>query len=371
MKKIISILLILTILVGCQTTNTANLDRYSDTDLTAGFDTFVTLTTYEENEASFNEKMDTTVQLFKQYNDYFDIYNEYEGINNIKTINDNAGIAPVVVDDEILELLLNAQTMYELTNGKFDITIGSVLKVWHEYRDEGILLNMSGTLAPIPSNEELEEAKACSGWQYIEINEEEKTVYINNPCVSLDVGGNAKGYSAEKIVEALQEDTYAGFINAGGNTRIINTKPDDSDWVLGIEHPETGNSVITLNVTGSISLVTSGDYRRFFYGEDQKIYHHIIDPDTLMPANYYRSVSILTLNSGDADVLSTSLFSLSIEEGKKVLEAYNELYPETPAEAIWIMENNENKQEDENGFYADDFYITSTDGIKDKITIVE
>ncbi len=368
MKKIIFYFLILIlIMTGCNEQSTIKLEKFSENSITTDFDSFITLVSYEESKEDFDKNFNTTKEYYSLYNDYFDIYENIEGLNNIKTINDNAGIAPVKVDDIIIELLLDAKEFYEISNNKFDVTFGAVLKVWHDYRSQGISLNLDGQLAPIPTEEELLEAASCTGWQYVEIDEQNSTVYINNPCVSLDVGGIAKGFAAEKIAQELSNTTYAGIINAGGNTRTINSKPDGTPWVSGIENPNGDGSLLIVTTEGSNSAVTSGDYQRYFIGEDEKKYHHIIDPESYYPSSYYRAISIFTLNSGDADILSTTLFSLSIEEGKKVLDNYNSLYPDTPAEAIWIMENDENKQEDENGFVTKDFYVTSTDGIKNNI----
>lgn len=372
MKKICTLfLLCFTLLSGCTQSNPKDLSSYKNIDYTAGFDTFLQLIGYTESQEKLDKKMEKAVEIFTLYNNYFDIYNTYEGINNLKTINDNAGIKPVEVSDEIIECLVKAQEFYELSNHEFDITLGALLQVWHQYREEGIELNNQGELGNLPSEEELNQAKACTGWQYVEIDEEKNTVYINNPCVSLDVGGIAKGFSAEKIAKALENELYAGIVNAGGNNRTLNTKPDGSAWNSGIQHPnDLAKSLLIVSVEGSQSIVTSGDYQRYYIAEDLKAYHHIIDPSSGYPASLYRSVTIITEDSGDADALSTTLFTLSIDEGKKVLESYNQGHPETPAGAIWIMDK-ENTVEDKLGFETNDFYVVVTEDYADKVQIYQ
>lgn len=372
-------MLCLVLLSGCsqsskpiEPTPSANtLNKYSGMDYNTGFDTFLSLITYTTSQSEFDQHMSTAVSLFKRYNDFFDIYNTYEGINNLKTINDNAGKKAVQVDPEIIECLLKAKEFYELSNHEFDITIGAVLQVWHNYRDEGLKLNESGKYGKLPSMEELETAKACTGWEYVEIDDENNTVFINNPCVSLDVGGIAKGFAAEKIAQVIEPEITGGIVNAGGNSRTIGSKPEGSAWVSGISNPANpGASLLAIGVKGSQSIVTSGDYQRYYVAEDGKQYHHIIDPDTLLPAMRYRSVTIITPNSGDADALSTTLYTLSVEEGKQVLAKYNESHPNQVASAIWIFDK-DNAIEDENGFYAQNFYVTSTDELKGLIQILD
>ena len=375
MKRFNKLLLCTLMLTGCTFKNPSSsvaptlapeLEQYSEINYTAGFDTFLQLITYSSSQEEFDSLMQQAVDLFTLYDHYFDIYDLAEGINNLKTINDQAGIAPVEVAPEIIECLLQAKEFYELSNHEFDITLGAVLQVWHAYREEGIALNNEGEYGKVPSQQELEAAAACTGWQYVEIDEENNTVYITNPCVSLDVGGIAKGFTAEKIAEKIEARLSAGIINAGGNNRTMKTKPNGSDWISGIQNPNGNGSLLAVAVSGSQSIVTSGDYQRYYFGEDGIRYHHIIDPKTNFPADLYRSVTIITQNSGDADALSTTLYTLNLEEGRKVLQQYNELHPDTPASAVWIMDQDQ-AAEDINGFTVDEFYVTCSDDLKDKI----
>ena len=361
MKKLFFLLLSCLLLTGCQPDK-----KYTSLDWNSGFDTFISLTSYTRSQEKADEQMETTKTLFSLYNTYFDIYHTYPHVNNLKTINDNAGIAPVQVAPEIIECLLKAKEFHTLSHGDFDITMGAVLKVWHHYRDEGVILNGAGQLGNLPTEKELEEARACTGWQYVEIDEEASTVYITNPCVSLDIGGIAKGFAVEKIAQAIESHVSAAIVNGGGNTRTVKTKPDQSDWVSGIQNPENDGSLLAVSVKGSQSIVTSGDYQRFYVAEDGLLYHHIIDPKTSYPAMLYRSVTIITQDSGDADGLSTCLYTVSIEEGIEILNHYNNLHPDTPASAIWIMDKDK-KIETKNGFELQDFYISCTDDLLDKL----
>lgn len=373
MKKEIMILCASLLLCGCgsaQTQNTADSETtlYSNVSTDAGFDTVFYYQEYNKDRTASENHFNEAVELFTHYNNLFDIYNTYEGMNNLKTINDNAGIQPVKVDQDIIDMLEMAHDFYTWSDEEFDITIGALLNVWHTYREEGISLNEDGEKGKVPSAEELSEAASHKGWDHVQIDEDAGTVYIDDSEISLDVGGIAKGYATEKIAETLEkeEDIGTAAINAGGNNRTIGTKPDGSDWNVRIQNPDGGDKLIIVSEPGSKSFVTSGDYERYYEAEDGKRYHHIIDPATSYPADYYRSVSIITEDSGAADCLSTTLFTLSMEDGQKVLDAYEEKTG-IHADAIWVMDQ-DRKEDGPNGKEQMDYYICYTDGLEGHIT---
>ena len=151
-------------------------------------------------------------------------------------------------------------------------------------------------------------------------------MYITDPQVRLDVGAVAKGWSAQRVCEMAPGGL---LISVGGN--VCATGPKDetgTPWVVGIQDPDGGDAYLhTLYVTGG-SVVTSGDYQRA-YTVDGKLYHHIIDPETLYPSAYWRSVTIVCADSGLADALSTALFLLPQEEGQALADKCD-------AKAMWV-----------------------------------
>ncbi len=361
------------VLCGCSTSKTAStassdVPLYSNVSTDAGFDTVFYYQEYNQDkdasEAHFNE----AVSLFTHYNDLFDIYNDYAGMNNLKTVNDNAGIAPVTVDPEIIAMLEEAKQFYTWSDGEFDITMGALLNVWHTYRENGITLNEENKQGPLPTDAELSEAASHKGWDKVVIDDSANTVYITDASVSIDVGGIAKGYATEKIAQKLASEDNIGTIaiNAGGNNRTINAKPDGSPWRVRIQNPDGEDKLIIVSETGSWSFVTSGDYERYYVATDGKKYHHIIDPETNYPADRYRSVSIITKDSSAADCLSTTLFTLSMEDGQKVLDEYEQATG-NHADAIWVM-SEDKKVEAKNGKDHMGFYIAWTDGLDGVIT---
>lgn len=337
MKKILCFLLLISSLCGC-----SKKQEYYKADFMGPFDTLFTVIMYEKSEDDFEENFDFIYDEFTHYHQLYDKYNNYDGLNNIKTINDNAGIEPVVVDKDLYELIETSIDYYHTVSNKVDITLGPVLEIWHHYRE----LN-DGSL---PSTKELKDAYQWVGIENVVLNEEEQSVYLPNKNMSLDIGAIAKGYACELVKNKLIEKGLDDFlISAGGNVvsygkRAVEGKsnqylPATKDYYgVSLESPKTGayeniTNILMFIVDGD-SAVTSGDYQRYFVGNDGKMYHHLIDPTTLYPANYCRSVTILTEDSGLADFLSSSLFLMSVDDGLKVINSIKE-----DVQVIWLMED--------------------------------
>ena len=328
MKRTLSLLLLLALLLsGCNRVGESEIKQYNATFLTL-FDTVTTIVGRAESQEALMEQAQAIHDELLVYHQLFDIYNDYEGLNNLKTVNDNAGVAPVVVDRAIIDLLLDCKEYYDLTGGRVNVAMGSVLALWHEARNDG--LNDIAN-AYLPDQAKLEAAAEHTDINCVVIDEEAFTVFITDPEVRLDVGAIAKGWAAQRAAENAPSGL---LISVGGN--VCATGPKDESgtpWRVGVQDPDGGENYLhTLNITGG-SVVTSGDYQRC-YMVDGKIYHHIIDPETLYPSTYWRSVTIVCADSGLADALSTALFLLPLEEGKALLE-------KTGAEAMWVDEAGE------------------------------
>ena len=321
MKRFLALLLSL-LLTGCAVQAEPQQKQYTATFLTL-FDTVTTIVGRADSEEDFRKTSQAVHDELLEYHQLFDIYNAYDGINNLKTVNDNAGIQPVRVDSRIIALLKDCKTYYEATGGKVNPAMGSVLKLWHEARNDGINDPQN---AYLPDGEKLKEAAAHTDLNCVVLNEAESTVYITDPGLQLDVGAVAKGWSVQRVSETAP----AGLlISVGGNVSATGPKDDaGTPWVVGVQNPDGGESFLhTLYLTKG-SVVTSGDYQRA-YRVDGKLYHHIIDPQTLYPSEYWRSVTVVSSDSGLADALSTALFLLPLEEGQKLLEPLG-------AQAMWV-----------------------------------
>lgn len=321
MKRMICILLICILLSGCAFLEQSP-QRYSVTYLTL-FDTVTSIVGQAKSEEEFRAETQAIHDDLLEYHQLFDIYNDYDGLNNLKTVNDQAGIAPVEVDRRIIDLLLDCRKYYDLTGGMVNPAMGSVLTLWHEARNDGI---NDPTNAKLPDWDNLEAAAGHMDFDAVIIDETASTVFLSDPEMRLDVGAVAKGWSVQRVCETLRPGL---LISVGGNVFATGPKDDAGNpWVIGIQNPDGGDAYLhTLNVSGG-SVVTSGDYQRNFQ-VDGKLYHHIIDPDTLYPSTLWRSVTIVCDDSGLADALSTALFILPLEEGLALLE-------QCGAMAMWV-----------------------------------
>ena len=382
-KTLISAALAAVLLTGCaggSTQSTASAttasaqaqSSYANSCLDCGFDTVFSLRVYDVSQDEFNTSYQEAADLFTYYNNLFDIYNNYDGLNNLKTINDNAGIAPVKVDPVVIELLQKAKEFYDLSGGEFDITQGALLSVWHKYREEGITANENGSYGKVPPESELQEAATHHGWDAVEIDEENSTVYITDPDVSLDVGGIAKGFATEKIAAKLAEDgTKTAAVNAGGNVRTLGIKSDGTPWRIGIQNPSGSGSLFVIDSNTEGSFVTSGDYERAYTADDGVTYSHIIDPKTLFPATYYHSVSIITRDSGTADCLSTTLFTMDYDEGVQLINDYKAAHPDETLEVVWIMDKDKAPDDAEYKKDVGSYTVVYTAGLDGAINWIE
>ncbi|MEG2252374.1 MAG: FAD:protein FMN transferase, partial [Clostridia bacterium] len=211
------------------------------------------------------------------YHQLYDIYNAYENINNLYTVNQQAATAPVQVEQRLMDLLVFAKEMYKLTDGRVNVAMGSVLSIWHDYRTSGMDDPQSAVLPPM---EQLTEAAKHTNIDDLVLDTENLTVAFRDPALKLDVGAVGKGYAVERVAQLLIERGVTNaLLSIGGNVRTIGTHADGTDFRVAVENPDKhaeNQTLLTLNLH-DLSLVTSGSYQRY-YTVAGKAYHHIIDP---------------------------------------------------------------------------------------------
>ena len=273
------------------------------------FDTVSYIYSYAgDSQENFDENTAIVASTLEEYHRLFDIYYEHSGVNNLCTLNKNAG-------------------------GEMNVMMGAVLRPWHDCRTAA---SSDPANATIPDAAILEEAAKHTSIDLLEIDEANSTVRISDPEASIDVGALGKGYATEKAAQALEAKGVTSYVlNIGGNIRIIGTKTDGTGWLTGIKDPANSDSAYIeyINIANT-SCVTSGIYERFFTVDGVR-YHHIIDKDTLMPSAYFPSVTVITKDSGLADALSTALFTMSYEDGLKLVSSIGGV------EVLWVTESGE------------------------------
>lgn len=322
MKRVIALFLAVTLLLsGCRTAPTAQQKQYTATFLTL-FDTVTTVVGTAETEETFQAEAQKIHDSLLVYHRLFDIYHTYDGIANLKTVNDQAGKAPVTVDRAIIDLLGDCKDYYVKTGGKTNVMMGSVLRLWHDTRNAGIDDPQN---ARLPDADVLKAAADHIAIEALEINTEASSVYIRDAAASLDVGAVAKGWATERVA---RESPAGMLISVGGNVCATGPKAGGTPWVIGITDPDDSSRNCHTIYVENGAVVTSGDYQRT-YAVDGVAYHHIIDPKTQYPATLWRSVTVVAADSALADALSTALFLLPLEEGKALAAACD-------VEVLWI-----------------------------------
>lgn len=321
---LLCILLACSVLGGCAQ---AEQQKYS----TSFFDVFDTVTTiigYADSQETFDRVVGEARQQFVRYHQVFDGYNAYEGVHNLYYVNQNAASGPVPAEPELMTLLAWIRDLQPSLEGRVNVAMGAVLRLWHDAREAGVAL---------PDEAALREAAEHVDMSQVILDEQAGTVYFADPELSLDLGAVAKGYTAERVAQwMLDSDMPSFIISAGGNVRC-GQKPLDgrARWGVSIQDPGPidglpGTGYMDVLYLTNLSVVTSGDYQRY-YTVDGVRYHHLIDPDTLYPGRHMRAVTIVTQDSGLADALSTAVFLMPYEQGRAFVEALDGV------EAYWVL----------------------------------
>lgn len=284
------------------------------------FNTVISIRLYD---ASKEYLLDDCFSMAELYEGYFSNTIEDSDISKINA----AGGKPVSVHEETIEVLEKGIEYAKLSDGAFDITIGRLSDLW-DFSTKALLDQTDSSM--IPSESDIMEALATVDYRSIEINGKE--VALKNPDARIDLGGIAKGYIADKMKAYLIENgVTSGWINLGGNVLTIGSRPDNAPFTIGIQMPFSGDNstIASLQITDQ-TVVSSGIYERYFMADDI-LYHHILDVRTGYPYdNDLLGVTIITDHSVDGDGLSTTCFSLGLEEGMKLIESL----PDT--EAVFI-----------------------------------
>ena len=320
LKNIVfSLLLIfsLTILIGCSNNNKV-VDPLSKSELLMG--TVVTVSLYDKQDQEILDK------VFAKVKELESILSINEAGTLVDKINESAGISPVKVDDDTYTIIKKGIEYSELSNGLFDITVGPIVKLWSIGLPE----------AKVPTQAEIEEKLPLIGYNDIELNDEDKTVYLKRKGMIIDLGGIAKGYTADVISNILTEEgVKSAIIDLGGNIFAHGKKVNGDDWRIGIQDPysDRGDKVGVITVSNK-SVVTSGIYERYIEKDGIK-YHHILSPLTGYPyENEIAGITIVSDKSVDGDALSTSVFAMGVEEGMNFVNSIDGI------DAIFVTKDN-------------------------------
>lgn len=279
-------------------------------------DTYINVKLYTKSQNDADNMFKKVNEIYQKYQNLTDAYNADSDISYIN--NNDSNLDELELDKDLYSMIELALSWYEKSDKKFNINMGSVIKIWKYYRD-----NKTG----IPTIDELNNA-------YNSINDivllGNNKIKNNHP--SIDLGGISKGYASEEVAKMLKKNGMDSFIiNAGGNV-VVGKAHNKEKYSIGIESPEKDKDVYQVVKGNNISVVTSGSYERFYEYNGVK-YHHIIDPDALFPASNCLSVTVIANDSALADILSTTLFLLPIDKGLAIVDSMDDV------EAIYYIDS--------------------------------
>jgi thiamine biosynthesis lipoprotein len=271
--------------------------------------TTVTIRIYEgAEEAIFERAFDRVTEIEERMSTSTADYQSTE----LLEVNRAAGENPVEVSEDTFYVVQRGLEYSRMTDGAFDITIGPLVDLW----------GIGTEYAAVPEEQEIDELLPKVDYTRVELDPEKRTIYLPEPGMGLDVGGIAKGYAAEEVARILREEGIEhALLDFGGNILAMGKKPDGSMWKIGIQNPQQQRGdFLGIVEDEAMTVVTSGDYERYFEKEEVR-YHHIIDPRTGYPARTgLSSVTIVSEDSTEADALSTAAYVMGIEKGAKLIE---------------------------------------------------
>lgn len=273
------------------------------------------------NEAWAFEKIDLAVSEIQRIEKLLTTYNDQSETNQI---NQHAGIRPVKVSSETVQLIQRSIRISEITQGAFDISYGSVDKS---------LWNFDTNMKALPNPALAKKMVRLINFRNIEINVADSTVFLKEKGMRIGFGGIGKGYAAERAKYILKnESVEGGIVNASGDLTTWGLQPDGTAWTIGIVHPNFANTVFSyMNVT-DMAVATSGNYEKFIMIGGKK-YSHTINPRTGLPVTGIKSVTIISPNAEIADAMATPVTIMGIEAGLAMINQIKQI------EAIMIDDN--------------------------------
>jgi len=297
----VTTVLLLFLIVGC---SPGGKKMYKDTRVSLY--TIVTVTVYADS------KQDATIAIDETFNEMDrlgKLLNFYSDDSEVSKINQMAGIKPVKVSQDTVQVIKKALYISKVTDGAFDITIGAIVKLWDF--EKKIL----------PDEKDIKAKLHLVNYKNVVIDENKSTVFLKRKGMKIDLGGIAKGYATDRAVEVLKEHGIReGIVVVGGEVKPFGKKPDGEAWRVGIRNPDQkvkeGEVFAIIELDGK-AISTSGGYEKFFV-KDGKTYHHILDPATGYPAYGCKSVSIIAKDAPDG--FPTGIFVLGPQKGLEVVK---------------------------------------------------
>ena len=264
------------------------------------------LTAVAESEPEANAAIDAGVKEIQRIEV---LISEWQTTSQTSEINRNAGIKPVVVDQELYDLIVRSNRISKITGGAFDISFAAANKIW----------KFDGSMNRLPTPEEVAESVKKIGYEKIILDPQKHSVFLKEKGMKIGFGAIGKGYAANRARDLMKvRGISSGVVNAAGDLISWGKQPDGQPWYVGIADPAEKDKVFSWLTATDMAVVTSGNYEKFVEFNGKK-YAHIIDPRTGYPVSGLKSVTIICPNAELADALATATFVLGKEEGLKLI----------------------------------------------------
>lgn len=300
------------ILTSCSNENAMQKEYAKDI---FAMDTFMTVKAYGDNAEAALDEAETEIKRIEA------LFSVTDPQSDISKINKNGG-QPVEVSEDTFELISKSLDFCRETDGALDITVYPVVREW----------GFTTGSYNIPDRKKLSELLKNTGYKRVSLSDD--SVLLEKG-MELDLGSVAKGYCSGRIADIMkQKGVSSALINLGGNVQAIGTKPDGTAWRVGIQDPDNSEEIACTLSVSDCAVVTSGNYERFFVGEDGKKYCHIIDPKTGCPAdNGIISASIIGKSGLMCDAYSTALFVMGTDKAIEFCRSHQDF------EAVFITDS--------------------------------
>lgn len=260
-------------------------------------------TLIEQNEMIAQELFEIAIEEIRRIEALLTTFSEK---SLTYTINQNAGIRPVVVTGEVFQLIKRSQFISKITQGAFDLSYGSIDKRFWNFD-----LNMTS----LPDAETAKKSVALINYENILLDEKNQTVFLKNKGMRIGFGGIGKGYAAEMAKKKLLENNVLnGIVNASGDLSAWGYQENGEPWTIGVADPNQKKSLFSTFKITNKAVATSGNYEKFVLIDDKR-YSHTIDPKTGFPVTGIKSVTIIAENAEIADALATPVTVMGIAVG--------------------------------------------------------
>jgi thiamine biosynthesis lipoprotein len=241
------------------------------------------------------------------------LLSRFDTRSEISRINNAAGLGRIKISRETYALLSKALEISKLSEGAFDITVGPLISLW-DYKHA----------KRVPDEAAIRKALSLVGISSLSLDSKSQSAGLLHPGQMIDLGGVGKGYISDRATDMFQSrGVTSAFTNIGGNVSTLGSKTDGSPWQVGIRHPRQEDQLVGAVKVSGQSVVTSGDYERFFIDQQGARRHHLLDPKTGYPAvSGLVSVTVIHESAMMADALSTAIFVSGMEKGLNLLDQF-------------------------------------------------